>query len=385
MKPIHFFFLLTVACASSAFAQDFELDLSEEKAPEVPPELRPSLTLLSVIALDADEVTKARAQLVESEVTKSLLQSDIFGTFTEPGVAAKELGEKTDELSSCSTYSCFETSCKKLRAHRAFRLTVSKQGVGSIVQFLGYDPSLSALLTQEFDSQEKSEKTFIGIAGKSQAQKDKEFAKKAVAFINLNLKKLATPNGKINVDNVDQSAQVFIDGVEAGVGSFELVAQRGRHEVKVIAEGYNNFETSTSVDPLTTASVKISLVAKAIERAVAVKPAQAVGTPIYARPGLYVAIAGAIVAAIGIGVGQSAKSVEGKINAGGNPVPVTRAEAKAAQTNATLANVLVGAGGALVAGGLIWVLVTPVPAAEATTGAEPSTQTGVSLQVGGSF
>ena len=84
-----------------------------------------------------------------------------------------------------------------------------------------------------------------------------------------------------------------------------------------------------------------------------------------------------------------------KIEAGGDPVGVTRAEAKAAPTSALLANILVGAGAAAVVGGVTWIVLTPTPGAPAaapvpkTGTGEPietnPTPTGAMINFGGSF
>jgi hypothetical protein len=69
-------------------------------------------------------------------------------------------------------------------------------------------------------------------------------------------------------------------------------------------------------------------------------------------------------------------------------VGVTRAEAKAAQTNAILADVLVGVGAALVAGGVTWVVLTPTVGPVKKPTVEPGESTGINgavLSFSGSF
>lgn len=382
----------TLVFRALAFAQEFELDLSEEKPAKPPPELRPSIAVLSVLPADTEEATIGRARQLESEILKQLVQSDDFQTVVEPSVVKKTYGAKSGEVEQCTTYACFDGAAKTLKVNRALRVTVQKQGAGSLVTFIGFDPGFSEVLTVTQESGEKAEKSFLGVSGKSQAQKDKEFMKKISPFIKQGLAKLATPNGKISIDNVDASALVTIDNAEAGTGTFEAVVQRGSHTVKVTAAGYKPFEQSVSVEPLKTATVKVSLVARPVEvQPLVVKP-ESTGTPIYARPGLYVAAAGAVAVGVGLVFGQMASGVQSKINAGGDPVGVTRAQAKAAPTQALLANILVGAGAAAIAGGTTWIILTPSggaappkPSTEPTESTTTTTSLGFMLGVGGTF
>jgi hypothetical protein len=378
--------VVAVLVARAVLAQDFELDLSEEK-PKVPAELKPSIAVLSVIAGDAEESSLGRARQLESEVLKQLVQSDEFQTVVEPGNVVKNLGAQSSVVQKCVDYACFDGAIKALKTNRAVRFVVAKSGAGSVITVFGFDPAITAVLQTTFDSQEKAEKIFLGFAGKSQAQKDREFLKKAAPFIKDTLSKLATANGKISVDNNEQSAVSQVDGVEAGTGSLEVVVQRGAHTVKVLADGFLPFEQTVTVEPMKTATVKVSLVAKPVE----VKQVAKVEPPsdtFFKRPGLYLAAGGVVAAAVGVVLGQSASSVTTRIKAGGDPLPVTRAEAKAAQTNAILADVLVGVGAALVAGGVTWIVLTPTVGPVKKPTIEPGESSGVNgavLSFSGTF
>jgi len=373
--------------AAPAAAQDFELDLSEEKPPKPPQELRPSVAVLSVTAADKEEASVGRAKQLEAEILKQLAQGEDFQTVVEPPLVAKTLEADAAQAQACNDWSCFEAAARKLKVHRAFRVTVAKAGPGSEVTFIAYDPGFTELLTLKQESGEKAEKSFLGVAGKTQAQKDREFIKKIAPFIKSSLEKLATPNGKIAVDSPEATAVATIDGVEAGTGSFEAVVQRGNRTVRVAVAGFEPFEQSVSVAPLKTASVKVTLKAKALEVAppVVVKE-EDLGPPIYARPGLYVAIAGAAAVGVGIAMGQMAMATQSKVNAGGDPVDVTRAAAQAAPTQALLANILVGAGAAMIAGGTAWVILTPTKSkAPAIEPGQETSATGAMLSIGGTF
>lgn len=367
-----------------SWAQEFELDLTEPK-PKIPDDLKPSLVVLSVRPGDEDEVSLGRSRQLEAEVLKHLIQTDEFKTVIEPPDAARLLGPELAKTSvTCVDYACFDAAAKALRVNRAVRFTVTRNGVGSIVRVFGFDPGLNELLELQEDSGEKAEKSFLGMGGKSQAQKDREFLKKVASFVKSSLTQLATPNGRISVDNVDANATVLVDGVEAGVGSFDTVVQRGPHTVKVNVDGFLPFEKTVTVEELKTATVQITLVAKEIKvQKVAAAPSQ---TPVFLRPGVFIAAGGAIAVGVGIGLGQSAAGANKAIASGTTPVPMTRSQAKAAATSALLANILVGVGAAAIAGGVTWVIVTPTVAERPRVEPAESTQVnGAVIELGGTF
>lgn len=379
--------VLSCFAAVPALAQGFELDLTEEPPPRPPPELRPALAVLSVTAADEDAVSIGRAKLLEAELLKQLAQGDDFQTVMEPSLVAKTLEADAEKALTCSDWACFEALAKRLKVHRVVRLTVAKSGPGSEVTVIAYDPGFSELLTLKQDSGEKAERSFLGVAGKSQAQKDREFIKKIAPFLESAMKKVATPNGKIAVDSPEASATATIDGVEAGIGSFEAVVQRGTHVVKVAAAGFEPFEETVKVEPLQTVTVKVMLKAKEIVAPPPVVVQPSTGRPLHQRPGLYVAIAGAAAVGVGLAFGQMATNVQNKVNAGGDPVDVTRAAAKAAPTHALLANILVGAGAAMIAGGTVWMILTPTSSTMPSVdpSGEQSTVTGAMFGLGGSL
>ena len=386
--------LPVIFLATAALAQDFELDLTEEK-PVTPPEFRPTLGVLSIKAADTDEVSASRARQLEAELLKQLGQGELFQTVTEPSSVRTQLGAGFAAVEACVDYSCFEAAAKKLKVNRLVRLTVQKHNVGSMVTMYGYDPGFNEVLVVSQESGEKAEKAFLGVAGKTQAQKDREFLKKMNAFLVQVQKTMSIPNGKIVVQN-DPSALVTLDGAEAGTGSVELIAQRGTRTVKVTSAGYKPFEQTVTVESLKTATVNVSLVALPLEAVVVVKKEEGPKGGIFTKPGLYMAVLGAAAVGVGIAFGQSAQGVKTRLAAGGDPVAVTRADAKNAPTNALMANILVGAGAALVAGGVTWVILTPtpggapaVPAPKTGTGEPTETTTpsppGAMLNFGGTF
>lgn len=374
--------LLLGLLAAAASAQEFELDLSGDSTPAAPPELRPSLVVLEVIPSDSEPVSASRAKQLEAELLAALTKSEQYQSVLGPAAAKQGLGALP---AACADFACFQSATSKLKVHRAVRVTLQKQGVGSLVTLVGFDPALPELVKTSLDSDERAEKTFFGVAGKTQAQKDREFLKKMVPMVQNTLKKLATPNGKLLIESGDPSVKLLVDGEPVGQGRQELIVQRGSHTVALDNDVYEPFTKDVNVEPLKTATVEVKLVAKPVAVKKVERPT---GTPIFKRPGFYVALAGAIAAGVGAGLGASSQAVKQRLASGESPSPVTRTEAQGAATSATLANVLMGVGGAAVAGGIVWIIVTPTPvdtnAAEPTdaTGAGPS---GLTLSLGGTF
>lgn len=383
--------LLPIALfATVAGAQEFGLDLSEEKPPATPPEFRPVLGVLSVKAADAEEVSASRARQLEAELLKQLAQGDLFQTVLEPSAVRQQLGAGFEKAEACTEYACMDATAKQLKVQRLVRLTVQKQGPGSLVTMYGFDPGFNEVLTVSQESGEKAEKSFLGVAGKSQAQKDREFLKKINSFLVQVQRTLSIPNGKIIIDNADPSAVVLIDGIESGIGSTEVIAPRGLRLVKVTAAGYKPFEQSVTVVGAQELTVKVSLEALPIEPVVVAKPAQSSSGGLLTKPSLYMIIAGAVAVGIGVGFGQSANSIKSRLADGGDPVSVTRAEAKRAPQEALAANILVGAGAAAILGGTAWIILTPTPGSgpvQKTGPGEPteSVSPGATLSFGGSF
>ncbi len=373
--------MLSLLWASLASAQEFELDLTEETTPAVPTTFQPTLALLEVVATGNDEVSSGRARQLEAELLAALSKGDQFQSVLSPSEAKAQLGELP---ANCTELSCFKAAREKLKVHRVVRFTVQRQGAGSLVTMVGFDPSLAELVRSSFDSAERAEKVFRGVTGRTQAQRDRDFLRKAIPRVRPALRKLGTANGKLIIDNRDSAVTVLVDGVPVGTGRVETVAQRGPRTVSIGGAAYQPFSQTVVVKPQEITQVEVRLVAKPLERVVA---QSSTSVPVGRRPGLYLAIAGAIAAGVGVGLGVSTANVQQRIDAGGRPVAVTRAEALDASTHATLANVLVAGGAALAVGGITWVLLTPSTRVD-TTAAEPTESAGPSgwmLSVGGTF
>ncbi len=348
--------------SSAVFAQGFELDLSE---PEVPAEFRPTIAVIGVTSGEtgADAVVDTRAKQLEAELLKSTTGNAAFGTVMNPAQVAAALGADAAAARKCTDFACLDTIAKKLKVDRLISGLVTRSGPASLLTLHGFDRVLPEVAEGLIESNERAEKAkiggFAGIQGKSQAQKDKEFVKVAVPVFFEVLEKIKTSNGKITVDSGEATSVATINGAELGIGSFEKVVPRGGYDIKVTAAGYETYVTQVNVEPQKVAPVKVLLAAKEIKVAPPAVVEVRSGTPIFERPGLYIAIVGLAAVGAGIALGVGAKNTETR----GKPVngisPISRAAVKGAQTNAMLANVLIGSGAAVAVGGGLWFALTP--------------------------
>lgn len=329
---------------------ELELDLS---APKPPRELRPTLLVLGVSAADDDAASAERATALEAELFRALDRSEDFRAVLAPSTLAR-LGDRASRARSCADYACFDETARALQADRAVRLTVERSSSGSLVTLYGYDPGFSAIVTVAQDSPARSTRT-----ARSRAQQNREFLENVGPFLRSSLAKLGTPNGRLSLRCADPGAAVTVDGVAAGLGAQELILQRGLHTVRVTSAGALPFEAQVSVIALQTTRLDVRLDPKPPDPA-SLPPAPP--APLLRRPGLYVAAGGVVLAIVGVILGQIAAGVGATLSQGGDPVGVTRAQAKAATAEATLANLLVPMGLVAAAGGATWVLLQgPLP------------------------
>lgn len=357
-------FTLAVSVSTAAFSQELGLDLSE---PEVPNEFRPAIGFLGVTPEENDEALSARAKLLEAELFKLLSSNSNYGGVKNQAQVAAAAGS-AEAMRACTDYACLEGLAHKLDVYRLVGMRLSKSGPGSMLTIFGYDGALPSVIGSQVESGEKEEKKliggFAGIAGKSQAQRDREFVKKATAPFLEMLQKLGTPLGKLVVDCIDSAAVTTLRGKEVGAGSFEKLLPVGTYDLKTSSAEYLPFEQQVKIAPQQQFTVKVVLIAKPVEKApVAVKKSSG-GPTIATRPGLYIAIVGAIAAGVGIYFGQMAKATERRSLELNNGVsPITRADANWAKTEALMANIMVGVGAAAFVGGGLWFFLTPTPKA----------------------
>lgn len=184
--------------SATAYAQEFEMDLSE---PKVPTQFRPTLLVFPVASADTEAAN--RAALLEPELIRVLGQGEQFSTVIEPSTARSRM-EAADAGVSCETFQCFEEATRLAQADRALMLIVTKVPGGALLAVKGFDPARSELIEQTTEIADKNDAVrFSGMAGKSAAQRDKEFAQRAISVMTNILNALAAPNGELVVDNVD--------------------------------------------------------------------------------------------------------------------------------------------------------------------------------------
>ena len=108
-----------LALSAAAWAQAFELDLSEstEKAA---PAYRPILAILGAVSAEApsDTVTANRARQLEFELVRLAKLNDTFQSVIDPTSVAARLGARKEAALKCDNWGCMEKLAKELGAHR---------------------------------------------------------------------------------------------------------------------------------------------------------------------------------------------------------------------------------------------------------------------------
>jgi hypothetical protein len=389
MRPLRLLVLCSFV-SGPALAQELGLDLSDA-ADAVPLPYRPVIAIVSATANapSTDAVTATRAKLVEFELVRLAKQNEGFQAVVDPASLAEKLGPEFQVALKCVDWQCMDKVARQAGVHRLVYATVGKLEAGAILTLKIFDPTAPELLTVTEEYAEKAQRTFAGMAGKSQAQKDRDFLKALAGPLVASFKRLTTPNGKLIIDNPDGTVGATLDDLSVGTGSSEHYLPRGPHTVKIKSDAYLPFEQLVTIAAGADATVKVALIAKALDvNAPGRRPAPRGSASIFARPGLYVAAAGLAALIGGLALGQAAKATEAKA---ATPdihgiVPITRTEAKEAQLGALLANVLVGAGGAAIAGGGTWLVLSLRTAKPGAVGgsAEPN-EVGALIGLGGSF
>jgi hypothetical protein len=190
------------------------------------------------------------------------------------------------------------------------------------------------------------------------------------------LQKLSTPLGELAVTTNVERAQFKWGEKPIGEGrSFNGAVPAGTLPVTVTSDGYQPYEETVTVAPGGKAEVEAELELKTVSTPVAAvedeefeaKPKPKIPMkPLWQRPGLYGAVAGAVVLSVGLAFGRAASDVNSRLRDadGDGLMDVTRAEALAAQRNAVLANVFGTIGAVGMGAGLGWmVFVDSKPAA----------------------
>jgi|GEM_PF-1055807 len=372
MRPFLFFVCLFGWLAQ---AQELGLDFTDEPA-SMDNHFAPSLAFVGIQPLGKPQT--ARAQRLNAEFQRELAAAARAGRFSRvlgPKEVLPALKALQKTAAECKDKTCLELLANALGVERVITGSLAPSGPSSLLTLWGYEPTLPQPVTETAESPEREQKQqtsgFTGLVKPSKTKIEAEFLSRARSAWNRMTSTLEVNLGKLVVDAVVSSAQVSLSGKEIGRGSFEKLLERGHYSLLAEAEGFLPFNTEVHIRPNQVELVKVLLVAKPLDkpfdhRAWKGPEAQRKNKPIYARPGFYVALAGVAVAGAGVYCGLTAKSIEKRgIDANKNNIlDITRKEANQGKLFALLTNILIGSGGAMVAGGTIWMFVAPGKVAE---------------------
>lgn len=388
------------ASSTTALAQDelgLGLDLTE---PSTPAEFKPALAILGVVPVPASPeeaaLLNSRAGSVNIALLPAAMQDEPFSRVMSEEDAKAALGADFEKLQKCVAVECLEEIAQKLDVDRVITGQLTQSGGETKLSLIGYDRGLKQLFNAEAESAEKAMKKqlrgFSGLGGKSQAQKDREFLSRTNGPVYALIGNLKTALGAIDVRSYEPDVEVSFNGRKAGRGNFVKYVAAGDYAVHAESPSVLPFDTKVTVESAKTAEVALTLVARPkANPAVTAAERPSNSSPIYTRPGLYVALAGAVALGVGAMLGSNAKGIERRATDGDGDgiLDITRAEANNAKSSGMLGTILMGAGGAAVAGGVVWMFVAPGTASSKTVDGpvvEPEgSGGGFTVGVGGAF
>jgi len=379
--------------AVQAQATELGLDLTEE--PEAPGErFAPSLAFVGIQPVGSRQAERAKRLNIEFQ--KDLTEAARAGRFSHvlgPKDVLPTLKELKKTSAECRDKACLELLAETLGVDRIITGSLTPSGPSALLTLWGYEPTLPQLATETAESPEREQQQqtsgFTGLVKPSKTKIETEFSSRARGAWNKMTASMEVGLGKLIVDAVEASTQITLSGKEVGKGSFEILLERGKHSLLAEAEGFLPFSAELNIRPNKVEVLKVLLVAKPLDKPFDARvwkdPDFRKNKPIYARPGFYVALAGAAATGAGIYFGLTAKSIEKRgVDTNKNSIlDITRKEAKQAQLYALLANILIGGGSAMVAGGTLWMFVAPGKVAENPL--DDIGSVGVVLGIGGTF
>ncbi|MCL2178356.1 MAG: PEGA domain-containing protein [Proteobacteria bacterium] len=394
MRP-YLFVVCLFGWLAQAQAQELELDLSDEP-PSSSSRFAPSLAFTGIHPVGNRQAE--RAKHLNAEFQRELTAATQAGRFSRllgPQEVLPALKTLQKTPSECKDKACLESLAATLGVDRVLSGALTPSGPGSLLTLWGYDSTMAQPTTETAESPEREQKQqtsgFTGLVKPSKTKTEAEFLARARSAFHRMTATLDAGLGKLVVDAVESSAQVSLSGKEIGRGSFETLLERGRYSLLAEAEGFLPFNTEVHIQPNKVELVKVLLVAKPLDKPFSSRAWKSPdpdrkNKPIYARPGFYVALAGLAAMGTGVYFGLTAKSIEKRAvdENKNNILGITRKEANQAKLYALLANILVGGGGAMVAGGTIWMFVAPGKVAENPLD-DVDGQIGVVMGIGGTF
>jgi hypothetical protein len=342
--------IVALAIPGTAVAQELGLDLTHEG-----PNLQPSLAIVTVAVSEDDVELAAPVEQALAEIaTASGLFSRIFS-----GDPLREVQPADGTLAQ----NCRESSCLTALSHRlgVDRVLIAVLDSGEL-RTLAFDWAGAILVETALDGD--------GLGTANLALR----LEPSVAPL---LRKLSTPLGELVVRTNVEWAQIRWGSRLVGEGrSFQGAVPAGRHPVRITSGGYRPREETVTLAPAGKAELDAELEGEGDgdgERSrapvaedekdelleEAFDPKGPPVKPLWQRPALYTALAGAVVLAVGLAFGGAANSVGSRIqdpNGDGVVEGVTRAEVLAARRDVVLANVLGTVGGLGLGVGVGWLI-----------------------------
>ena len=378
-KPWTVLGLALLTASSVANAQEFGLDLTDST------DYRPRLAVIGLAAVDPavppDLGEKLKVDKVATEVVESAERSSTFSAVLPPADVYGKVSETYAEALACAEESCLIPLGDKLGVNQVV--------TGQLVLKNG-KPLLRVLQFTRFIN--KLEVTEVPLDGGP-----RDFERKALAAFGAVFKKASATLAILKITGGPKGTTARVAQGLLGPVPMDQALPAGTYLLKIEAEGFLADEIELNLASGTTKKIEANLIPKSADGAPAPAPAAAVavstmpsgpsGKAMLKRPGLYVALAGAVVAAIGLSFGAAAQGIERRaVDADANgTLDITRAERQRAYTDATLANVLVGTGAAALAGGALWFFLTPRAPAHPVLSSPDESGLGMSLGVGGSL
>lgn len=362
----------------------FGLDLTGD-TPRI--DLRPTLALIGVAVkpsgggpITAPGATdRALAERITSTLLGEARKSGSFQVLTPDEVRTKLALGYADAL-RCAEPQCLERILRQLDAERALIIQLTPAVKETQVRLIGFSRAQRSVETADVENEgPPRDELQTAIADNAQPM----------------LQKLAAPLAVLKVTPTPATAKVLLGGVELGTGAIEKKVSAGTYLLRITADGMAPFERDITLEPGGALDVPVSLSSlqpgarvaayEDPDMAPGVRASAGGGPAIWSRPGFYVALGGLAVVAAGAGMGAMAQSVGARaVDANGDGVlDITRGEALAAERNALLGNILMGVGGAAIAGGAAWMFIAPSP--RPASAAVGSGGMGLTVVAGGTF